>query len=155
MSIGAAALPPGWAEHKTEEDAVYYFNRETKASSWEHPTDEYYRFLYKKMRKMKKQRQKSGEGGGSVPYTLAQRERDRELVDVLWGIRADKKAQAVQERVAKVGVADASSLPLPHLEKKLDALMKPASAAMPGDSPPPPPGSGSTHRSLSGGNVER
>ena len=45
----SSGQPPGWAVHKTEEDAVYYFNRETKESSWEHPTDEYYRFLYKKM----------------------------------------------------------------------------------------------------------
>jgi len=52
-----AALPPGWVEHKTDEDAVYYFNADTKESSWEHPTDDYYRFLYKKMRKMRKQRQ--------------------------------------------------------------------------------------------------
>ena len=52
-----AALPPGWVEHKTAEDAVYYFNADTKESSWEHPTDDYYRFLYKKMRKMRKQRQ--------------------------------------------------------------------------------------------------
>jgi hypothetical protein len=127
-----AVLPPGWVEHKTHEDAVYYFNTDSKESSWEHPTDEYYRFLYKKMRKMKKKRQRSGEGGASVPYTIAQRERDRELVDVLWGLREDKKVQAVRERVAHVGLSDASSLPPQQIEKKIRSLMKPADGAMPG-----------------------
>ena len=127
-----AVLPPGWVEHKTHEDAVYYFNTDSKESSWEHPTDEYYRFLYKKIRKMKKKRQRSGEGGASVPYTIAQRERDRELVDVLWGLREDKKVQAVRERVAHVGLSDASSLPPQHIEKKMRSLMKPADSAMPG-----------------------
>ena len=72
-----ASLPPGWVEHKTDEDAVYYYNKDTKESSWEHPTDAYYRFMYKKLRKMRKQRKLSGT---IVPNSAAQRSRDRHLV---------------------------------------------------------------------------
>ena len=72
-----ASLPPGWVEHKTDEDAVYYYNKDTKESSWEHPTDVYYRFMYKKLRKMRKQRKLAGT---IVPNSAAQRSRDRHLV---------------------------------------------------------------------------
>jgi hypothetical protein len=55
---------------------VYYYNSDTKESSWEHPTDSYYRFMYKKVRKMRRQRHLAAGGTGGVggSYSTFQRE---------------------------------------------------------------------------------
>ncbi|KAJ1489731.1 hypothetical protein T484DRAFT_1779291 [Baffinella frigidus] len=81
-----AELPEVWEEHKAEDGAVFYYSPTTKESSWEHPLDGYFRFLYKKLRKMKKYN-KNGRGGGK-PEDMAQ---DRELVDLLWAMEQEQR----------------------------------------------------------------
>ena len=38
-----APLPENWTACKTHEGEIYYYNRNTKVSQWEHPLDELYR----------------------------------------------------------------------------------------------------------------
>lgn len=90
-----AELPQPWEEHATEDAAVYFFNPITKESSWEHPLDGYYRFLYRKMKKMKRFNRagvpkKEAEAGGS-------QQKDRELVDLLWAMQQEQKKTDVME----------------------------------------------------------
>jgi hypothetical protein len=50
-------------------------------SSWEHPLDAYYRFLFAKMRKLRKANKSL-----SNRDSEAQRAKDRELIDLLWAM---------------------------------------------------------------------
>ncbi len=98
-----ASLPPEWQEFKTEDDNVYYYNSLTKDSSWEHPLDGYFRFLYRKLRRMKKYN-KNGKGKD----TPEQARRDRELVDVLWHMEQEQKRAQLLKATAVEGAGGGS-----------------------------------------------
>jgi hypothetical protein len=69
---------------------VFYYCEATKESSWEHPLDSYYRFLYTKLRKMKRHSKHSKGGRGAArPEDMA---KDRELVDLLWAMEKEQRA---------------------------------------------------------------
>mmetsp|Transcript_10007 Transcript_10007/g.33357 ORF Transcript_10007/g.33357 Transcript_10007/m.33357 type:complete len:490 (-) Transcript_10007:59-1528(-) len=80
-----ATLPEGWEEYKTEEGATYYFSSISGQSSWEHPLDDYFRFVYRKMRKMK------GTDHQRHQYPEENFERDREMVDLLWAMELQQR----------------------------------------------------------------
>jgi len=42
-----ASVPSPWKPCRTLEGSIFYFNFETKQSTWEHPLDQYYKELYK------------------------------------------------------------------------------------------------------------
>ena len=53
-----APLPPNWSEHvdpESESGGVYFFHAETRQSTWEHPMDDYYRQLYRNLKKNKQE----------------------------------------------------------------------------------------------------
>ena len=99
-----AILPAGWEEHRTDEDCVYYYNAVTRESTWEHPLDGYFRFIYRKLRRMKKYN-KNGKGKD----TVEQRQRDRELVDVLWHMDQEHKKGETLKREPGAGSSDGAS----------------------------------------------
>lgn len=69
---------------------MFYYCEATKESSWEHPLDSYYRFLYTKLRKMKRHSKHSKGGRGAArPEDMA---KDRELVDLLWAMEKEQRA---------------------------------------------------------------
>ncbi|EKX41766.1 hypothetical protein GUITHDRAFT_48426, partial [Guillardia theta CCMP2712] len=41
-----APLPKNWSEHEARDGRVYFYNRRTDHTQWEHPMDEYHRSLY-------------------------------------------------------------------------------------------------------------
>eukprot|EP00741_Cyanophora_paradoxa_P010425 tig00000037_g10080.t1 len=45
-----APLPEGWSEHRDATGRPYYYNAATDASIWEHPLDDYFRFLFLQLR---------------------------------------------------------------------------------------------------------
>jgi len=49
-----APLPAPWKPCENSKQEVYYFNFETRESTWEHPCDQYYRQMFQeeKMKKM-------------------------------------------------------------------------------------------------------
>jgi hypothetical protein len=98
-----ASLPPEWQEFKTEDGNVYYYSSLTKESSWEHPLDGYFRFLYRKLRRMKKYN-KNGKGKD----TPEQARRDRELVDVLWHMEQEQKKAQLLKGTAGAGAGGGS-----------------------------------------------
>ncbi|EKX39378.1 hypothetical protein GUITHDRAFT_76473, partial [Guillardia theta CCMP2712] len=40
-----APVPEGWSAHEDGNGHTYYFHAETQSSSWEHPSDGYFRGL--------------------------------------------------------------------------------------------------------------
>lgn len=43
-----APLPPPWKPKQNKNGEIYYYNSETRQSTWEHPCDQYYKNLYLK-----------------------------------------------------------------------------------------------------------
>ena len=41
-----AEVPEPWQQVITEEGDLYYYNKETEKSVWEHPMEEYYRLMF-------------------------------------------------------------------------------------------------------------
>jgi DNA repair exonuclease SbcCD ATPase subunit len=48
-----APVPAGWTAHNDGEGNTYYYNAETGASSWDHPSDPYFRGLLRRCRHLK------------------------------------------------------------------------------------------------------
>eukprot|EP00297_Palpitomonas_bilix_P002142 CAMPEP_0113894910 /NCGR_PEP_ID=MMETSP0780_2-20120614/17026_1 /TAXON_ID=652834 /ORGANISM="Palpitomonas bilix" /LENGTH=1146 /DNA_ID=CAMNT_0000885595 /DNA_START=199 /DNA_END=3639 /DNA_ORIENTATION=- /assembly_acc=CAM_ASM_000599 len=46
-----AALPDDWEEHFDAEGNVFYYNKISHVSSWDHPLDSYYKALFQKLKK--------------------------------------------------------------------------------------------------------
>lgn len=46
-----APLPSPWKPCQTKDGSIFYFNTETKVSSWDHPCDDYYRQFFMKAKK--------------------------------------------------------------------------------------------------------
>ena len=49
--VCAAPLPPDWVEHTDDEGAVFYYNKDTGKSTWDHPMDVFYRALVGRLKK--------------------------------------------------------------------------------------------------------
>ena len=45
-----APLPPGWTVHLDEQGNEFFFNAETRASTYEHPLDQHYRTYYQEVK---------------------------------------------------------------------------------------------------------
>lgn len=48
-----APVPAGWTPHNDGEGNTYYYNAGTGASSWDHPSDPYFRTLLRRCRRLK------------------------------------------------------------------------------------------------------
>ena len=48
-----APVPAGWTPHNDGEGNTYYYHAETGASSWDHPSDPYFRTLLRRCRNLK------------------------------------------------------------------------------------------------------
>mmetsp|Transcript_32817 Transcript_32817/g.84751 ORF Transcript_32817/g.84751 Transcript_32817/m.84751 type:complete len:598 (-) Transcript_32817:1895-3688(-) len=70
-----ATLPPAWGEYRDEQGNIFYFNEETGESSWDHPLDAYFRFLFAKLKKMT---------NGRHAKDSEVMQKNRGLVDLLW-----------------------------------------------------------------------
>lgn len=55
-----APLPTGWKPVQTDESELYYFNFDTGESSWEHPSDGFFKEKLEKERKILKENKKKG-----------------------------------------------------------------------------------------------
>ena len=47
-----AALPSDWSTHHDSEGNEYFYHSKTKTSQYEHPMDQTYRDLYKRLKQM-------------------------------------------------------------------------------------------------------
>lgn len=59
ISCMAEDLPSSWKEFTDNDGNIYYYNKDLKTSTWEHPLDDYYRKLIKKKIKKHKKKNKS------------------------------------------------------------------------------------------------
>jgi len=57
-----APVPAGWTPHNDGAGNTYYYNAETGASSWDHPSDPYFRTLLRRCRRLKMSASKGFQG---------------------------------------------------------------------------------------------
>lgn len=84
-----AALPAEWKPCQSPDGKIYYFNFETEESVWDHPSDEYYKRLFRTEQKKLTERkpaktigpgaEMASYGVGGTPTQLRRQENDEAL----------------------------------------------------------------------------
>lgn len=90
-----APLPVDWTEHHDSGDRVFYFNSETRETSWIHPLEAVHREIYKKIRDFREGR-------------LSREEREKAIAALKdtcqdWEVEAEKVLQSVSEHQDEQG----------------------------------------------------
>ena len=107
-----APVPAGWTPHNDGEGNTYYYHAETGASSWDHPSDPYFRTLLRRCRRLKVS---AGKGLQSSQAAVKANEDLNAQLDSLKGKYNELKAVA-----AKVGQEnDAMSQRCSTLEEEM------------------------------------
>eukprot|EP00741_Cyanophora_paradoxa_P016916 tig00020943_g16337.t1 len=122
----AAPLPDGWVEHSAEGGDIFFVDEVTGTTTWTHPLDDYFRFLYAQVRERMRAK------GPVVPGTVTQR-----------ALRLVDEARARSQASSAAGFAAQVGRPLSNAA--------PASAGPPPGSggsgaPAPPPADAATYK---------